>query len=572
MFHPPPLNPLITLVILFSVTTIVISHSTEHRCILRDNPTVPVVLPPSRLNDDYCDCQDGTDETRTSACPNGTFTCTNAGHRSTKIPSSRVHDGYCDCCDGSDEPHGICTDTCATLHKAAIADAERRAAHVRRGLTRRAEYVTEAARRAEDDKKKLNDLQAQLDRITNAMSRADSKLEQLRTREKWIVKEDPTPIATAASEEITPSSDPTPTSIVLPTPDEETADGDGLDEDFNYAANAVGEPQQVDHPEPSDGSPSAAAPAEKVVETKGTDEGEDVGSTEGNNDGEHGTTSDETPPGDEALDEKGIDHSAPDPEQEDDPEDTYHEEDDDDADVPSSHQSAPPPSDDSEVDAADVNVDAICASLDGETSGNAVVRRMRFLRNMAMARMHKLSPKLFPVPSGSALADLPACIREAENVKWQLQSKKTDIEGELSKLRKKDSSDFGADGALRQLDGRCIKSKILQYEFEHCPFDLVRQYEHGSAIATLGRFSKMETDASGGQIMVYRDGDHCWNGPVRRIKVHLLCGDREEIESVDEPNRCSYAMKFRTPAVCEQRMVDEILADVNGSQNSKDEL
>ncbi|MCO5548458.1 hypothetical protein L7F22_001916 [Adiantum nelumboides] len=59
-----------------------------------------------RLNDDFCDCSDGTDEPGTSACPNGRFYCRNQKQAPLWIFSSRVNDGICDCCDGSDEYDG----------------------------------------------------------------------------------------------------------------------------------------------------------------------------------------------------------------------------------------------------------------------------------------------------------------------------------------------------------------------------------------------------------------------------------------------------------------------------------
>ncbi|XP_027345626.1 glucosidase 2 subunit beta [Abrus precatorius] len=66
------------------------------------------------LNDNFCDCPDGTDEPGTSACSAGKFYCRNLGSKPQFIVSSHVNDHFCDCCDGSDEYDGIicCPNTC----------------------------------------------------------------------------------------------------------------------------------------------------------------------------------------------------------------------------------------------------------------------------------------------------------------------------------------------------------------------------------------------------------------------------------------------------------------------------
>ena len=59
----------------------------------------------SKVNDNYKDCDDGSDEPGTSAHNNGKFYCRNNGSVPIIINKWSVNDGICDCCDGSDEIH-----------------------------------------------------------------------------------------------------------------------------------------------------------------------------------------------------------------------------------------------------------------------------------------------------------------------------------------------------------------------------------------------------------------------------------------------------------------------------------
>jgi len=89
-----------------------------------------IKLPNSFVNDNFCDCKNGIDEYKTSACSGiiniknmddnndnnnndneykeqveiqSMFTCNNSPFSPIRIPTSRIDDGVCDCCDGSDE-------------------------------------------------------------------------------------------------------------------------------------------------------------------------------------------------------------------------------------------------------------------------------------------------------------------------------------------------------------------------------------------------------------------------------------------------------------------------------------
>ena len=114
----------------------------------------PIAVPHNWVDDDFCDCADGSDEPRTSACAGSVathrFICerdvVDRGHPKRSIPLSHVADGVCDCCDGSDEARGLslvaatahhCPNRCADLERAAAAREHTR----QEGLKARAAYA-----------------------------------------------------------------------------------------------------------------------------------------------------------------------------------------------------------------------------------------------------------------------------------------------------------------------------------------------------------------------------------------------------------------------------------------------
>jgi protein kinase C substrate 80K-H len=185
--------------------------STTFTCI--SNPSVKI--PFSAVNDDYCDCPDGSDEPGTSACahisrnspltvadrPGNSdldtalalpgFYCKNKGHRPSYVPFQRVNDGICDyeeCCDGSDEwarVGGIkCEDRCKEIGKQWRKQEEQNQKSMTAALRKKKDLLIDAGRQQQGIEDHIAALEAEVHgaELKEQNLEADLKLAQEQDR------------------------------------------------------------------------------------------------------------------------------------------------------------------------------------------------------------------------------------------------------------------------------------------------------------------------------------------------------------------------------------------------------
>lgn len=138
-----------------------------------------------QINDDHCDCPDGSDEPATNACPyspDSKFYCANDGFFPNYIENFKLNDGVCDyelCCDGSDEwLSGNCPNRCSEIKQKFDEHMTRKRADLKRALDTRAKYVEKAASLKQEVADSLAKLKSEITTLEESLTKKQSELEE----------------------------------------------------------------------------------------------------------------------------------------------------------------------------------------------------------------------------------------------------------------------------------------------------------------------------------------------------------------------------------------------------------
>eukprot|EP00899_Mesostigma_viride_P017224 jgi/Mesvir1/25502/Mv01756-RA.2 len=141
---------------------------------------------------------------------------------------------------------------------------------------------------------------------------------------------------------------------------------------------------------------------------------------------------------------------------------------------------------------------------------------------------------------------------ELDKLRQKYQSLETDkrnLESRISEVDHKLEYEYGPDDVFLAMEGQCYDLQTHEYTYQVCPFDkVVQKSRSGGSTVTLGQWERWDKDFGA---MIFANGETCWNGPARSMRVTLECDAKVELRSVDEPSRCEYAAVMGTPAKCD---------------------
>ncbi|KAF7982323.1 hypothetical protein HWV62_29020 [Athelia sp. TMB] len=454
-------------------------------------------IPWKAVNDDYCDCKDGS-----------------------LIPSSRVNDGLCEkeCCDGSDEAPGVCPNVCETVgaEYRRIRDAERKLrktgskirstylAFAEKEKTRLEASIAESAKEIAVREKEVEELQASADR---AESLSAAALERKKNSPLFTSLVIHSQALTSLKREHDAARERTKELEQILS-----SLRDGYNP--NYQDMAVLEAVR--------GWEHFAGIKPEGEQSEGGDEAEEE---EDEEELEDGMWSKERLESNELNDLLKVDHIG----------------------LLLAHDTfAESGSSGSNIlfDIGSYLPDALLPTFNSLTT--SVVNTLATLG-------------LAAAPSSSSSASSSAAREAANEAAHSLRIAREEKEGfEREHAELFDPEGFGDGGVWKKLQNLCLERVSGDYTYEVCLFDEARQRPNkGGSTFSLGKWVGWN-DAPGVEVgspayygkQRYEGGAKCWNGPNRSLQLLLTCGTENALLSIAELEKCEYQIEGTTPALC----------------------
>mmetsp|Transcript_70919 Transcript_70919/g.123038 ORF Transcript_70919/g.123038 Transcript_70919/m.123038 type:complete len:542 (+) Transcript_70919:93-1718(+) len=488
----------------------------DYRCVGFDGSTL--TLAPNAINDDSCDCADGSDEPGTGACAGQDLTlffCLNKGHTPRRIYASRVGDGLCDCCDGSDEamlakrlPFSVCPDTCAEEGAIARAEGEKKATLLRAALEKQ-EEIKQAGLKARETWRgeidqlnvHLKDLQAAFDEAKAAADIERAAEEEKRKAEEAAKKASENATGTVCMWRQTAGCDPSGSReasndkpctefIVAGSSGYCDCDGDGVQgpEDTGYTCEAstghsceqvCAKASKATEAAPTEESKAEDAEKPQVSEySKWMDGAAETLSTEEKKEEKQVSEytkwmegAEEATGGAEATADEGADDLD-----------------------------GTPPEASSDPEATEIE--------------HKEVRKARDLESEARSKLDSQKEKI------------------------------TSVQAKLDSIASDDHLVFA------DLSEKTLSKHISEWDYKIQFFSEAKQ-DHTS----LGSWSKW----TGKTTAEFERGTMCWGGPARKLNVKFECALEEEIVDVFEPSRCVYEATVKHPGACDPAELEYLI-------------
>lgn len=440
-----------------------------------------VIISFAQVNDDICDCPDGSDEPGTAACPNGKFYCENKGFKPEYIPNWKVNDGVCDCCDGSDEKM-----------------------LVDQGLTSECNFCEKVAKEYKAREEKLlkirtDGLKIRKTLVANAKNAKESLIKEIvkaEAREK-ILKEEVEKLEVQLNEAKSNAEAAIPAEVFR------------AEEELGIAEHsytlAINEIQRLQ------GEILAYQGLLLTMKTEYNPNFNDPAVKQAIR----------------AFEEIQANSKE-----------------------------------------GDAEISLLDNLIESKSMFNQITETVKSIKfpvaespdvwSIAKKQLGKFTGLINTVLTDAGLLmvideQAPAEIKDDHPVSGELQKKKSDLTQQSEKIveLKADlvNSNYGPDEVLRGLKNKCVTNHLGEYDYEFCFSGRSSQKGNGQN-TNLGTFDKLTVNEDGTLKLDYENGAKCWSGPIRRTSVEIVCGEKDEILQVSEPERCEYFFKAKSPVAC----------------------